>query len=121
MQLFSRIPYGVFEVYLEYVLAPSLKPGQVMVMDNLSSHKSERVRELIEKRGRELIYLPPYLPDFHPIEETFAKLKALLRRFEARTREALVEARGGSLDALTARDARGFFEHCGYHVSGQLL
>ena len=92
-----------------------------MVMDNLSSHKSERVRELIEERGCELIYLPPYLPDFNPIEEAFAKLKALLRRFEARTREALVEAMGRSLDALTARDARGFFEHCGYHVSGQLL
>jgi transposase len=119
VQLFSRIPYEVFEAYLEDVLAPSLKPGQVMVMDNLSSHK--RVRELIEKRGCELIYLPPYLPDFNPIEEAFAKLKALLRRFEARIREALVEAMGRSLDALTARDARGFFEHCGYHVSGQLL
>jgi transposase len=121
VELFSRIPYEVFEAYLEDVLAPSLKPGQVMVMDNLSSHKSERVRELIEKRGCELIYLPPYSPDFNPIEEAFAKLKALLRRFEARTREALVEAMGRSLDALTARDARGFFEHCGYHVLGQLL
>ena len=121
MQLFSRIPYEVFEAYLENVLTPSLKPGQVMVMDNLSSHKSERVRELIEKRGCQLWLLPAYSPDFNPIEEAFAKLKALLRRFEARTREALVEAMGRSLDALTARDARGFFEHCGYHMLGQLL
>jgi transposase len=121
VELFSRIPYEVSDVYWEDVLGPSLKPGQVVVIDNLSSHKSERVREVIEERACELIYLPPYLPDFNPIEEAFAKLKALLRRFEARTREALVEARGRSLDALTARDARGFFEHCGYHVSGQLL
>jgi transposase len=121
VQLFSRIPYEVFDVYWEDVLGPSLKPGQVVVIDNLSSQKSESVRELIEERACELIYLPPYLPDFNPIEEAFAKLKALLRRFEARTREALVEAMGRSLDALTARDARGFFEHCGYHVLGQLL
>ncbi len=67
------------------------------------------------------MYLPPYSPDFNPIEEAFAKVKALLRGFEARTREALVEALGRALDAVTARDARGFFEHCGYRVTGQLL
>jgi transposase len=111
----------VFEAYLERALAPSLEPGQVVVMDNLTSHKGTRVRELVEQRGCELIYLPPYSPDFNPIEEAFAKVKALLRRFEARTREALVEAMGRALDAVTARDARGFFEHCGYRVAGQLL
>jgi transposase len=111
----------VFEAYVGRVLAPSLEPGQVVVMDNLSSHKGGRVKELIEERGCELLYLPPYSPDFNPIEEAFAKVKALLRRFEARTREALVEAMGRALDALTARDARGFFEHCGYQVAGQLL
>jgi transposase len=68
----------VFETYLERVLVPSLRPGQVVVMDNLSSHKGSRVRELIEERGCELIYLPPYSPDFNPIEEAFAKIKALL-------------------------------------------
>ena len=68
----------VFEAYLERVLAPSLRPGQVVVMDNLSSHKAARVRELIEERGCELMYLPPYSPDLNPIEEAFAKLKALL-------------------------------------------
>jgi transposase len=111
----------VFEAYLERVLAPSLKPRQMVVMDNLSSHKGSRVRELIEGRGCELIYLPPYSPDLNPIEEAFAKIKALLRRVEARTREALIEAMGWSLDAVTASDARGFFEHRGYRPLAQPL
>jgi transposase len=111
----------VFEAYVEQLLAPSLRPGQVVVMDNLSSHKGGRVSELIEQRGCKLLYLPPYSPDLNPIEEAFAKVKALLRSFEARTREALVEAMRRALDAVTARDARGFFEHRGYRVAGQLL
>jgi len=112
---------AVFEAYLERVLAPTLRPGQVVVMDNLTSHKGEKVRELIEGRGCELLYLPPYSPDFNPIEEAFAKVKALLRKAGARTREALVEALGAALDAVTVRDARGFLEHCGYRRVGQLL
>jgi transposase len=112
---------AVFEAYLERVLAPTLRPGQVVVMDNLASHKGEKVRELIEGRGCELLYLPPYSPDFNPIEEAFAKVKALLRKAGARTREALVEALGAALDAVTVRDARGFLEHCGYRRVGQLL
>jgi transposase len=111
----------VFEAYLERVLAPSLRPGQVVVMDNLSSHKAARVRELIEEGGCELMYLPPYSPDLNPIEEAFAKLKALLRRAGARTREALIEAMGRSLGAVTASDARGFFEHRGYRAKVHLL
>ena len=111
----------VFEAYLERVLAPSLSPGQVVVMDNLSSHKGGRARELVEGRGCELLYLPPYSPDLNPIEEAFAKLKALLRKTGARTREALVEAMGRALDAVTASDARGFFEHRGYRATAQLL
>ncbi len=111
----------VFEVYLERVLAPSLRPGQVVVMDNLSSHKGSQVRELIEEKGCELRYLPPYSPDLNPIEEAFAKLKALLRRAGARTYEALIEAMGRSLDAVTASDARGFFEHRGYRAKAHLL
>ncbi len=115
----SRI---VFEAYIERVLVPSLRRGQVVVMDNLSSaHKGEHVRELIESTGCELLYLPPYSPDFSPIEEAFSKVKGLLRKAEARSREALVEAMGKALDAVTARDARGFFEHCGYSASGQLF
>ena len=112
---------AVFEAYLEQVLTPSLGPGQVVVMDNLSSHKGSRVRELLEERGCELIYLPPYSPDLNPIEEAFAKLKALLRRAGARTCEALMEAIGRDLDALTASDARGFFEHRGYRAEAHLL
>jgi transposase len=92
-----------------------------VVMDNLSAHKSSRIRELIESKGCELIYLPPYSPDFNPIEEAFAKLKALLRKAEARSREVLIEAIGQALEALTARDARNFFEHRGYRALAQLL
>jgi len=111
----------VFEAYVERVLAPTLKPGQIVVMDNLSSHKGSRIRELIEARGCELLYLPPYSPDLNPIEEAFAKLKALLRKAGARTREALLEALGRALEAVSASDARGFFEHRGYHPLAQPL
>lgn len=112
---------AVFETYVEQVLAPELRPGQVVVMDNLSSHKGQRVRELIEDRDCELLYLPPYSPDLNPIEEAFSKLKALLRRAGARTHETLVEAMGRALDAITASDARGFFGHRGYHPLAQPL
>jgi transposase len=112
---------AVFEAYVEQVLAPTLRNGQVVVMDNLSAHKGERVRELIEERGCELIYLPSYSPDFNPIEEAFSKIKGLLRKAEARTKEALVEAIGSALSAVTSRDARGFFEHCGYRMPVQSL
>ncbi len=98
-----------------------LCPGHVVVMDNLSTHKGERVRELIEARGCELLYLPPYLPDLNPIEEAFAKIKGVLRKAEARNREALIEAIGRAISAVTAQDVRGFFEHCGYGVSVQPL
>jgi transposase len=111
----------VFEAYLERVLAPTLEPGRVVVMDNLSAHKGGGVREIVERAGCELIYLPPYSPDLNPIERAFSKLKGLLRRAEARTREALIEAMGWALEAVSARDARGFFEHCGYRSSAQLL
>jgi transposase len=109
----------VFETYVERVLAPTLRRGQVVVMDNLSAHKGERVRELIEGRGCELLYLPSYSPDFNPIEEAFSKIKGLLRKVEVRSREALLEAIGAAISALSARDARGFFEHCGYRAMVQ--
>ena len=112
---------AVFEAYLEGMLLPTLRAGQVVVMDNLSAHKGERVRELIEECGCELFYLPPYSPDLNPIEEAFSKVKGLLRKAQARTRDALVEAMGRALSAVSARDARGFFEHCGYHQRVQLL
>ena len=106
----------VFETYIKRFLAPALRPGQVVIMDNLGAHKGKRVRELIEERGCELLYLPPYSPDLNPIEEAFAKVKALLRQAGARTREALVEAIGRALDTVTSRDARRFFGHCGYRL-----
>jgi transposase len=106
----------VFETYVEQILAPTLRRGQVVVMDNLTAHKGERVKELIEGRGCELLYLPPYSPDFNPIEEAFAKIKSLMRKAEARTREALLAAMGTAISALSAQDARGFFEHCGYRA-----
>ncbi|HZC19443.1 MAG TPA: IS630 family transposase [Rubrobacteraceae bacterium] len=112
---------AVFEAYVERVLAPSLRPGQVVVMDNLSAHKGEEARELIEGRGCEVLFLPPYSPDYNPIEEAFAKLKTPLRRAGACTREALIEAMGRALEAVTAGDARGFFKHCGYRTPAQLL
>ena len=111
----------VFEAYVERVLAPTLRAGQVVVMDNLSAHKGKKVRELVEARGCELLYLPPYSPDFNPIEEAFAKIKGLLRKAEARTRQALVETMGAAISALTATDARGFFGHCGYCRTVQSL
>jgi transposase len=110
----------VFEAYLEHVLAPTLGAGQMVVMDNLSAHKGGRVKEIIESKGCELVYLPPYSPDFNPIEQTFSKVKGLLRKTEARTREALIEAMGRALDAVTVRDVRGFFWHCGYRPLDQL-
>ena len=82
----------VFETYLEHVLAPTLEPGQVVVLDNLSAHKGGRVKEIVEAAGCELVYLPPYSPDLNPIEQAFSKIKGLLRKAEARTREALIEA-----------------------------
>ncbi len=111
----------VFEAYIEKVLAPSLRRGQIVVLDNLGAHKSERARKLIEGRGCQLLFLPPYSPDFNPIEEAFSKIKGALRKAGARTREALIEALGVAIWAVTARDARGFFEHGGYHLPVQLL
>ena len=108
----------VFEAYVEHFLAPALKPRQVVVMDNLGARKGERVRQMIETRGCKVLYLPPYLPDFNPIEEAFSKIKGFLRQVGPRTREVLVKAIVQALDAVTAQDAQGFFGHCGYCLPG---
>jgi transposase len=110
-----------FETYIEHFLAPTLKDGQVVVMDNLQVHKSRRVKEIIEGAGAEVLFLAPYSPDFSPIEETFSKVKGILRRVGARTREALVEATGHALDAVSRRDGVGWFGHCGYDIAHQSL
>jgi transposase len=101
---------------------PSLRAGQIVVMDNLSAHRPRRIRELIEQQGCcELLYLPAYSPDYNPIEEAFSKIKNLLRKAAARSKEALVEAMGQALSAISAEDALGYFEHAGYRSTGQLL
>jgi transposase len=103
-----------FGLYVEHFLCPNLKPGQIVVMDNLQVHKMKRVRELIEGCGCQLVFLPSYSPDFNPIEEAFSKVKTLLRKAKARSFEALVEATGSALRAVSKQDALGFFIHCGY-------
>jgi transposase len=103
-----------FLLYIEHFLCPTLRPGEIVVMDNLSVHKIKRVRELIEESGCSLMFLPSYSPDFNPIEEAFSKVKTLLRKAKARSFEALVEASGEALSAVTRQDAHGFFAHCGY-------
>jgi len=111
----------VFETYVERLLAPALKAGEVVVMDNLGAHRPKRVRELIEAMGCELIYLPSYSPDLNPIEEALSKIKHILRNIGARTKEALVEAIGRALAAVSTQDVRGFFVNCGYRAPAQQL
>jgi transposase len=111
----------VFETYVEKALAPTLKAGQVVILDNLSAHKPARLRELIESRGCELIYLPAYSPDFNPIEEAFSKIKSIVRRAGARTKDALIDVLSEALSAISVQDARGYFEHAGYRLRAQLL
>ena len=103
-----------FGLYVRNILAPRLKSGLIVLMDNLSVHRSKWVRELIEERGCQLWLLPSYSPDLNPIEEAFSKVKGLLRKAKARTLELLFEATHRALSAITLEDARGYFEHCGY-------
>ena len=109
----------VFETYVERLLAPTLKPGQVVVMDKLGAHRPKRIEELIEQRGCELLYLPSYSPDLNPIEEALSKIKHILRKIRARTKEALIEAMGRALASVSAEDVRGFFVNCGYGAPAQ--
>ena len=108
---------AVFEAYVEQALVPNLSAGQVVVMDNLSAHKGAMIRELVEGRGCELRYLPPYSPDLNPIEEAFSKVKGILRKTQARTRETLIETMGPALAAVSPSDVRGFLEHRGYRAA----
>ncbi len=108
-----------FELYVEQILAPSLHAGQIVVMDNLQAHKSARARLAIEEKGCQVLFLPSYSPDLSPIEEAFSKLKTALRRIGARTREALEEAIGQALLTITAQDAQGWFQHCGYLLASE--
>jgi transposase len=112
---------ALFEGYVENFLAPTLEEGQIVMMDNLKAHKGERVRQMIEAKGCEVMYLPAYSPDLNPIEEAFSKIKGILREVGARTREALVEAISEALSKVTVEDAKGFFGHCGYQLVDQRL
>jgi transposase len=105
---------AVFHRFVRDFLAPTLRPGQVVVFDNLAAHKTAAVTDLIEARGCQVLYLPPYSPDFNPIELAFAKLKAFSRRVGARTQEALDAALPQALDTVTPVEARAFIRHCGY-------
>jgi transposase len=112
----------VFEAYyVEHFLAPTLTEGQVVVLDGLGAHRTEKVRELVEARGAQLLFLPSYSPDLNPIEEAFSKIKGIVRKAGARTREALVEAIERALTAVTPEDAAGWFTHAGYEPQDQPL
>lgn len=107
--------------YVRELLAPTLRPGQIVLLDNLSCHTAPQVRQLIEARGCQVLHLPAYSPDFSPIENAFAKIKQALRRVGARTTDALHSALAQALDAITAQDAENFFRHCGYTFMDQPL
>ena len=104
----------VFRAYVEQMLAPALSSGDVVVMDNLAAHKVAGVREAIQAAGASVLYLPPYSPDLNPIEQLFAKLKALLRKTAARTKDALWSAIGQLLDAFPETECRNYLRNCGY-------
>jgi transposase len=106
----------VFRVYVEQVLRPTLRPGDIVIMDNLRAHKATGIREAIEQAGARLQYLPPYSPDLSPIERCWSKLKTALRTAKARSREALERAIAQALATITTADAQSWFRHCGYTV-----
>ncbi len=105
---------AIFRAYIKHVLVPTLHQGEIVVMDNLSSHKSPEIRAMIEAVGAKLWYLPPYSPDFNPIEKMWSKIKALLRAHKARGTEELYQAIRQALRKIKPQDARGWFESCGY-------
>jgi transposase len=111
----------LFETYVEEFLAPTLQVGQVVVLDGLGAHRTDKVRKSIEERGCDLVFLPSYSPDLNPIEEAFSKIKSIVRKVGARTREALDEAICEALMAVTPEDAAGWFAHCGYRPQDQCL
>jgi transposase len=104
----------VFRVYVAQVLRPTLRPGDIVIMDNLRAHKAAGIRDAIEQAGAQVVYLPPYSPDLSPIERCWSKLKTALRTAQARTREALDQAIAHALATITVADARSWFHYCGY-------
>lgn len=109
----------LFAAYVEQVLVPTLRPGDVVVMDNLAAHKRPRVRAAIEGAGCTLLHLPPYSPDLNPIEPAFSKLKSLLRKAGRRTVDGLWEFLGRALDAFAPQECINYMSHCGYNATGK--
>jgi transposase len=107
---------SIFLAFIKQILAPTLRPGQVVFMDNLPAHKHPQVRSLLRARNCRLVYLPPYSPDLNPIEPAWSKLKAFLRAVRARLQPALERAVASGLRTITAQNAKGWFRHCGYPV-----
>ena len=116
MTLSGAVNGDVFAAYLDQVLGPTLVPGDVVVLDNLPAHKVAGLAARVEARGARLLYLPPYSPDFNPIELAFSKLKTWLRTAQARTRDALEAVIQTATEWVTEADAKNWFDHCGYHV-----
>ncbi len=110
---------AAFERYVTKVLGPTLRPGQIVVLDNLSVHKADSIREAIEARHCQLLFLPPYSPDLTPIEQAFSKIKAILRGVGVRIRDALLEAIRLAVEAITRDDAVAWFTHAGYPLPTQ--
>lgn len=108
---------AVFIAYVRYVLLPTLRPDEIVIMDNLSSHKAAGVREVIESGGAQLVYLPPYSPDYNPIEQAYSKLKWLVRSAAERTVEGLWRLLGRLLDRYTPTECQNYITHCGYGVT----
>ncbi len=121
MTLEGAADRAAFDVFVEHVLGPTPTPGQLVIWDNLSVHKSVTAARLLAARGCRVLFLPPYSPDFAPIEQAFSKLKTALRRTGARTREALEEAIAAALATVTDADAQAWFAHCGYPIPAQLI
>jgi transposase len=106
----------VFEAFVEHFLVPELKPGDVVVLDNVGAHKPVSIRHRIEAAGASVLFLPPYSPDLNPIEPCWSKFKSLLQHAEARSREELDKAIAEAMTAITPQDAVGWFRHCGYRA-----
>jgi transposase len=107
----------VFGAYVNHILIPTLCPGSIVIMDNLAPHKHPEILQALEQAGVEVWHLPPYSPDFNPIEKMWSKLKAYLRKAKARTQQALHRAIGRALRTITPADAAGWFQHCGYRYT----
>jgi transposase len=117
MTLTGAVDTLAFDAYLLRVLGPRLRRGDVVVLDNLNVHKASQIAQVATQRGAQVLWLPPYSPDFSPIEQCWSKVKTLLRAAKARTREELEKALAQAINRVTKSDIRGWFRHCGYKVA----